>query len=575
MENLHISSEETDEYDGHNYYLYNDDNNDDDEITLENETTNQPLIKRKEMIGKLKLRRNFNDTFHSGLAAVIDYFPKYELISTPGAIVNPDQRMPWGPTTATSFQHLLAMFGSNALCPLLMGMSPSTSIFFSGIGTLIFYICTGGRLPSYLGSSFAFIGVVNSATNYHYVPGGPGNEHIGVAAGGILVCGLIYLAISLLVIFAGYRWLEILMPPVVTGSVVIAIGLHLAGSAVSQAATTGFDAWMAMLTLISVCLVTMYAPGPFKRLPILIGGLIGYFVYLFCGIGGVGPGIDFQIVRDAKWIGAPPTHTPVFESSAISLIAPVAIILAAENIGHIKAVGAMTGKGGQGDSSSLDSLIGRAFLGDSLATVIAASFGGVGTTTYAENIGVMSITKIFSTLNFLLAACISIILGVLPIFGAVIQTIPPGVFGGLSIILFGIVGITGAKLWINAKVDFSKPRNLLTAGICIVLGGGMVDVYVEWGTVKIDGIGVATFSAIILYQLLRENWGEIFKMAYSRIRYGKPYEKSIDDFGEPTDDGSVEKDQHAIEIPTVSENNNTTTPVTTTTNFSTTPITFM
>ncbi|KAN0036077.1 hypothetical protein ACTA71_005377 [Dictyostelium dimigraforme] len=450
---------------------------------------------------------------------ILNYFPKYKLKNTSMIPIMPDERIPFGPTFFLSFQHILAMFGGNILCPLLMGFSTNSALFFSGIGTLIFYVCTGGKVPSYLGSSFAFIGVVNSATGYIYSPGEV-NQNISPAAGGIVVCGLIYLAIALIVMFAGHGWIEFLTPPVVTGSVIVSIGLHLANSAVGQAATTGFDAWMAALTVFIVIMVTCYAPGPLKRLPILIGGVVSYVVYLIFGLRGIGPGIDFSAVGDSKWIGFPQTHFPTFDSTYISLIAPVAVILAAENIGHLKAVGSMT-------EYSMDNLLGRTFLGDALACILAGCFGSTGTTTYAENIGVMSITKIFSTLSFVFAACIAIVLGCLPIFGAIVQTIPPGIFGGLSIVLFGITALTGAKLWINAQVDFSKPRNLLTAGISIVLGTGMIGVNVEWGKIKIDAIGVATFVSIFLYQLLRENWGTIFKNLLAKIT-GRSFIQSND-----------------------------------------------
>ncbi|KAN0036416.1 hypothetical protein ACTFIV_001709 [Dictyostelium citrinum] len=469
---------------------------------------------------------------------ILDYFPKYKLKDSSAIPIMPDERIPFGPTFFLSFQHILAMFGGNILCPLLMGFSTNSALFFSGVGTLIFYIATGGKVPSYLGSSFAFIGVVNSATGYVYSPGAI-NQNISPAAGGIVVCGFIYLAIALIVMVAGHGWIEFLTPPVVTGSVIVSIGLHLANSAVGQAATTGFDAWMAALTVFIVVMVTCYAPGPLKRLPILIGGVVSYVVYLLFGLRGIGPGIDFSAVSDAKWIGLPQTHLPSFDSTYISMIAPVAVILAAENIGHLKAVGSMT-------EYSMDNLLGRTFLGDALACILAGFFGSTGTTTYAENIGVMSITKIFSTLSFVYAACIAIVLGCLPIFGAIVQTIPAGIFGGLSIVLFGITALTGAKLWINAQVDFSKPRNLLTAGISIVLGTGMIGVNVEWGKIKIDAIGVATFVSIILYQLLRENWATIFKNIIAKIT-GRS-------FKQPSDEETIENPQYSNLLEPLIEN---------------------
>ncbi|KAF9579030.1 hypothetical protein BGW38_004893 [Lunasporangiospora selenospora] len=396
-----------------------------------------------------------------------------------------------------------------------MGFNPNTALFFSGVGTLIFFICTGGRVPSYVGSSFAFIGVVNSATGFKYVPGGPGNDHIAEATSGILVCGLIYLGISLLVIIAGHRWIEVLMPPVVSGAVVVSIGLNLATSAVGQAAASGFDAWMSFTTVMSVSLVTMYAPGILRRLPILIGGVLGYLIYFLFGLGGIGPGIDFTAVREASWFGMPPTTKPVFDGTAISLIAPVSIILAAENIGHIKAVSYMT-------NSDLDRYLGRAFLGDSIATIVAAACGSTGTTTYAENIGVMSITKIFSTQIFIFTSVVAIILGLIPGFGAIIRTIPSGVFGGLSLVLFGLIAVTGARIWVTSNVDFSRPRNLISAGLSVVLGCGMVNgVVISFGVVKIDGIGCSTAAAIIMYQLLREDWGDVFRACLGRSKTNK------------------------------------------------------
>ncbi|KAG9062278.1 hypothetical protein KI688_006610 [Linnemannia hyalina] len=443
-----------------------------------------------------------------------NYFPCYTL-NVSGGVVNPTERLPVAQTVFLSLQHVLAMFGSTVVGPLLMGFNPNTALFFSGIGTILFFICTGGRVPSYVGSSFAFIGVVNSATGFKYVPGGPGNPNAPLASGGILVAGAIYFAVALIVMLAGHRWIEYIMPPVVTGAVVVAIGLNLAGAALAQASASGFDAWMSFTTVIAVALITMYAPGPLRRLPILLGGITGYLVHLILGYCGVGPGIDFTAVKNSKWFGMPPTHAPVFEGSAISLIAPVAVVLIVENTGHVKAVGAMTGH-------SLDKYMGRAFLGDAIATMVSAACGSTGVTTYAENIGVMSVTKIFSTQTFLFAAVVAIILGVIPGFGAIIQTIPSGVFGGLSIILFGLIAVTGARIWVMSNVDFSRPRNLITAGVSVVLGCGMVNgLVVSFGVVKIDGIGCSTLSAIILYQILREDWGDIFRSLVGKFKKGK------------------------------------------------------
>lgn len=305
-----------------------------------------------------------------------NYFPSYTL-NVSGGIVNPTERLPAAQAVFLSLQHVLAMFGSTVVGPLLMGFNPNTALFFSGIGTILFFICTGGRVPSYVGSSFAFIGVVNSATGFKYVPGGPSNPNVPLASGGILVAGAIYFAVALIVMLAGHSWIEYIMPPVVTGAVVVAIGLNLAGAALAQASASGFDAWMSFTTVIAVALITMYAPGPLRRLPILLGGITGYLVHLILGYCGVGPGIDFTAVKNSRWFGMPPTHAPVFEGSAISLIAPVAVVLIVENAGHVKAVGAMTGH-------SLDKYMGRAFLGDAIATMVSAACGSTGVTTYGN-----------------------------------------------------------------------------------------------------------------------------------------------------------------------------------------------
>jgi putative pyrimidine permease RutG len=423
------------------------------------------------------------------------YFPSWTL-KTEGVIA-PEERLPWGQTIFVGLQHVLAMFGSTVLAPIIMGFDPNTAIFFSGIGTLIFFLVVGGRVPSYLGSSFSFIAVVIAASAYS----GKGlNSHIDVALGGIIAAGVVYAIIGIIVMFAGYRWIEYLMPPVVTGAVVAAIGLNLAPVAISDAATSQFDTWMAVVTILAVVLVAVYLPGPLRRLPILLGGIIGYIVYLIFANGlGFGKAIDFTGLSSASWIGLPNFTAPSFHVEAMTLIAPVAIILIAENLGHVKAVGAMTGR-------NLDKYLGRAFLGDGLATIVSASGGGTGVTTYAENIGVMAVTRIYSTLIFIIAAVVAILLGFSPKFGALIHTLPPGVLGGLAIVLFGLIAATGGRIWVQNGVDFSKSRNLLTVAVALTLGAG--NFVLNIGNFSIGGIGTATFGSIILYQIMRERRSE-------------------------------------------------------------------
>jgi len=301
------------------------------------------------------------------------------------------------------------------------------------------------------------------------------------------------------VMAVGYGWIEKLMPPVVTGAVVAVIGLNLAPVAVSDlagkdVATTSFNQLIGLITVLSVAAVAVYAPGILRRLPILLGGVIGYIVYLVLANGfGLGPAIDFTKLGDAAWIGMPNLTAPSFSINAITLIAPVALVLVAENLGHVKAVGAMTGR-------NLDPYLGRAFLGDGIATMVAGFGGGTGVTTYAENIGVMAVTKIYSTLVFVIAAVVAIVLGFSPKFGALIGTIPWAVLGGLAIVLFGLIAVTGARIWGENKVDFSQSRNLLTVAAALTMGAGNFTVKI--GDFEMGGIGTATLTAIVLYQIL-------------------------------------------------------------------------
>jgi uracil-xanthine permease len=406
-------------------------------------------------------------------------------------VIAPDERLPWGQTLVVGIQHVFAMFGATVLVPILMGFDPNTAIFFSGIGTLLFFLVVGGRVPSYLGSSFAFVAVVLAATGYR--PPGP-NANIGVALGGIIVAGVVYAVIGVIVAFAGYGWVERLMPPVVTGAVVAVIGLNLAPVAIRDVGGGEFNTGIGLATALAACAVAVYAPGMLRRLPILLGGVIGYALYALLANGmGMGKAIDFTALKAAPWIGLPHFSTPVFSTDVAILFAPVAVILVAENLGHIKAVGAMTGR-------SLDRWLGRAFIGDALATILAASGGGTGVTTYAENIGVMAVTRIFSTLIFVVASVVAILMGFSPKFGALIGTIPVPVLGGLSIVLFGLIAATGGRIWVQNRVDFSDSRNLVVAAVTLTLGAGNLEL--KFGSFSIGGIGTATFGAILLYQLL-------------------------------------------------------------------------
>ena len=375
-----------------------------------------------------------------------------------GGVIGPDERLPWPQTAAMGVQHVIAMFGSTVLAPILMGFDPNLAILMSGIGTLIFFLITGGKVPSYLGSSFAFIGVVIAATAY----GGKGpNANIGLALGGIVACGAVYTLVGVVVQIVGTRWIERFMPPVVTGAVVAVIGLNLAGIPIKNMAASNFDSWMQVLTFVSVGLVAVLTRGMLQRLLILIGLIVSSLLYALLANGlGLGKPLDLSGVLAAPWVGMPNFSAPVFSANAMLLIVPVVIILVAENLGHIKAVTAMTGK-------DLDQYMGRAFIGDGIATMVSGSAGGTGVTTYAENIGVMAATKIYSTAVFFVAA---------------------------------LIAVAGARIWVDNKVDFSLNKNLIVAAITLILGTG--DFTLKFGQFALGGIGTATFGAIFLYALL-------------------------------------------------------------------------
>jgi putative pyrimidine permease RutG len=392
-----------------------------------------------------------------------------------GIVVAPNERLPWPQTTALGLQHVVAMFGATVLGPLLMGFDPNVAILMAGVATLIFFVITGGHVPSFLGSSFSFISVVIAATAY---AGQGTNANIAVALGGIVVCGALYAAIGGIVMATGTQWVERLMPPVVTGAVVAVIGLNLASIPVKNMAPTPFDAWMQAVTFVSIGVIAVFTSGMTRRLLILTGLVVATVVYALLTNGlGWGKPIDLALIEKAAWFGAPNFTAPVFEAKAIVLIAPVALILVAENLGHLKAVGAMTGQ-------SMDRYIGR----------------GTGVTTYAENIGVMAATRIYSTAMFVVAGLFAIVLGFSPKFGALIHTIPLAVMGGVSIVIFGLIAIAGARIWVDNRVDFLDSRNLIVAAVTLVLGTG--DFTLRFHDFAMGGIGTATFGAILLHVLL-------------------------------------------------------------------------
>jgi len=375
-----------------------------------------------------------------------------------------------------------------------MGFNPQVALFFSGVGTLIFIAITRSKVPSYLGSSFAFIGPVLAVTR-----GDP--SRIPFALCGIAGAAFLYGAAALVTIRRGSAWIDRLMPPVVTGSVVALIGLNLASSAVADAVNAQMtiagkaDAVrlaIAAVTFLAAALVSIHLKGFLRLLPILIGVMVGYA--LAAALGVLDPASLAKIAA-AGWIGLPPFQTPAFSLSALAAIAPIFIVLLAENKGHLAAISGYMGR-------DLNPHLGRAYLGDALATLLSASGGGTPQTTYAENMGVMAMTGVFSISNFVMAASIAILLGLCPKFGAVIQSIPSPVLGGVTLILYGLIALMGVRIWIDARVDFSRPKNFLVAGASLISATGLGVKGLTVAGVNIAGIAFGTLLALVLNGLL-------------------------------------------------------------------------
>lgn len=404
--------------------------------------------------------------------------------------VGTNEYLPPVQSAVLGIQHAFAMFGATVLAPFLMGFDPNLAILMSGLCTILFFFMTGGRIPSYLGSSFAFIGVVIAATGYAASGTGAPNANIAMAAGGIIACGVLYTIFGLIVMATGTRWIEKLMPPVVTGAVVMIIGLNLAPVTVKSVMGNPFNMWMSLVTVLCMGSIAVFTKGLLQRLLLLVGLLLAYFIYfIVSNVMGYGTAINFVPIQQATWFGIPQFHAPTFNANAMLIIAPIALILVAENLGHIKAVSAMTGE-------NLDPHIGKAFVADGIATTLSGGVGGPGMTTYGENIGVMAVTRVYSTIVFVIAGLFAVFLGLSPKFGAVIHTIPSAILTGASIVVFGLITIAGAKIWIENKVDFSKNKNLMVAAVTIILGTG--DFALQFGSFNLGGIGTATFAALIL-----------------------------------------------------------------------------
>ena len=394
-----------------------------------------------------------------------------------GEVVSTDERLTWPRTVGVGLQHIAAMFGATFLVPIITGFPPTTTLFFSGIGTILFLLITGNRVPSYLGSSFAFLGPIAAAM---------ADESAGMAGalGGIVFTGVVLALVGVIVKSAGIGWIDVIMPPIVTGTIVMVIGFNLAGAAKGNFTK---EPLIAIITLASIAIISSVSRGFLGRISIFMGIIIGYLVALIQG------NVDTAGIKAAAWVAAPEFTTPTFKTNIMLLFLPVVLVLIAENVGHVKSVAAMTGK-------NLDDQMGNALLADGVATTLAGAGGGSGTTTYAENIGVMAATRVYSTAAYWVAGVGAILLSLSPKFGAVLSATPVGALGGVAVALFGMIGLLGARIWIDAKVDFSNSNNLIIAGSALIIG--IADISWTRGQYTFTGIVNATLVAVIGYQIM-------------------------------------------------------------------------
>ncbi len=422
-----------------------------------------------------------------------------------GEAVAPDERLSWPRTVGIGAQHVVAMFGATFVFPIIMGLDPNLAIMMSGIATIIFLLIVNGKVPSYLGTSASFVGGVFAVR----AAGGDDADVVGA----ILVSGVVLALVGVVIHFAGVRAVNKVLPPAVTGAVVMLIGFNLASVATQIYWIQ--DQWVALATMTFVIVCSLALRGFLGRISILLGLVFGFLLsWLLDAVSGpitsvlpTGPDpvehnrVDFTNVEAAPWFGAPDFTAPSFSFNFSLLVLPAVIALVAENAGHVKAVGEMTKR-------NLDPVLGRAIAADGVGTVVASAVGGSPTTTYAENIGVMAATRVYSTAAYYVAAIVAILLGLVPKFGALISATPGGVLGGITVILYGMIGLLGAKIWKENRVDFANPINLvpLAAGIIIAIGNnrsGDTPLLVFSDEFSLGGIALGTIVAVLGWHLAR------------------------------------------------------------------------
>ena len=404
-------------------------------------------------------------------------------------VIGVDDRVPPARAIPLGIQHMMSMFGSTVLVPALTGLNPNVAIMCSGIGTIIYLLLTKNKIPSYLGSSFAFISPILAAT--------AATGNVSAALSGVVAAGLVYFVVAGIIKLVGTDWLDALLPPVLVASVMIVIGVGLSSTAAKMALFSSTDAFVPMGAL--VAFVTLAAAvifssmgGLFGTMPVLLSIIVGYVLAAVLGM------VDFSPVMAAAWVGLPPISLPTFDLGAIALVAPVALVCVIEHIGHLLAVGEIVGR-------DYRDMLPRSLMGDGLSTTISGLLGGPPTTTYAENIGVMSVTRVYATQVFWYAAGFALIVGgFCPKLAALISSIPVPVMGGVSLLLFGLIASNGLSMLVNNHVDFSENRNLTIASVTIILGVGMEcgGIAIPLGNYTLPGMATATLVGVLLNLIL-------------------------------------------------------------------------
>ena len=390
------------------------------------------------------------------------------------------------------FQHTFAMFGATVLVPIITGLDVSTTLLMAGLGTLLFHLITKGKVPAFLGSSFAFLGGY-AAVAPRLADGSPNVELLPYACGGVVAAGLIYVIMSGLIKIFGVKKIMRFFPPVVTGPIIISIGLILAPSAISNCS----ENWLlAMIALAVIVVCNIWGKGMVKILPILIGIVVSYIVALFMGE------VDFAAIGAAPWFGVAvhPSSFAHFSISACITIAPIALATMMEHIGDIAAISATCEKNYLADPG-----LHRTLLGDGLATSLAAMFGGPANTTYGENTGVLALTKVYDPRVMRIAACCAVVLSFFPKFGAAIQTIPTAIIGGISFVLYGMISAIGVRNVVENRVDFTNSRNLIIAAVILVCGlgfSGGITFAVGEAHITLTALAIAAIAGIALNAVL-------------------------------------------------------------------------